>query len=322
MRSTLGAFTTEQVSELLIKEPLQRIHFRFPAYLSSTKPQRCPLKLHFPRFDCTQKRPLILVRRPDDSPLSDFSIWRAQLYKSFSAVKRIGLHRQFVSDFQHALLEPGSVPIERTIRKEKRNRQENRKSSPLKFGAHDEYINVSFEYTYAKPLSKSVEQHPPIVVSARKDCPFHVLAVPLFSWPKSYIDDIRNLPLMKFFGKEGNVITSDQNVTRKVAVEEVLQLDIHYASFGSQLFQIKFLGTRHVPDSSNLYTVQPPPQAVRKCEACKIHGAELEVSESLVLPLSPTYLCKACYTELHPEPHDASYHGFVELLTQPDMTKT
>eukprot|EP01055_Gregarina_sp_Pseudo9_P001494 Gregarina_sp_Pseudo_9__1493@NODE_2002_length_1209_cov_72_060684_g1848_i0_p1_GENE_NODE_2002_length_1209_cov_72_060684_g1848_i0NODE_2002_length_1209_cov_72_060684_g1848_i0_p1_ORF_typecomplete_len328_score12_25zfSNAP50_C/PF12251_8/7_1e03zfSNAP50_C/PF12251_8/4_5e08DUF4428/PF14471_6/1_1e02DUF4428/PF14471_6/2_4_NODE_2002_length_1209_cov_72_060684_g1848_i01161099 len=317
-RSALQAFATDKLIRLLTNEPLQRIHAYSATtnFQSPTRFNRQPLRLRLPRFSCARQRPRVLVHSPDASPLSDYSLWRAQLYRSFNAFRRLGLHPEFLHDLRGALKAHQGLPLDRAVRRAKQKRLVSLSESAS--AALNTSVNISFEYTFCKPLSRTIEQELPFLIAARRDFLFHLLAVPLFSWPKSFESDPQKLPLLKKKKKNGEPLCKESETSSKFTVQDLIQIDARFVSFGSQLFEVKFTDTTRVLDSNHPYVINPQKGMFRKCEACKLHNAEVEASESLVLPITPGYLCKACYNELHPEAAEGSQFGLVELLTPPD----
>lgn len=318
-RSTLQAFTAEHLIPLLSRDAAQLINTEFPPVPSPARLNRIPFKLNLPKFRCGRPRPLLLVRRPEATPLSDYSLWRSQLYRSFNAHKRIGLHRDFAEDVREALKERPSVPLARALRlaRKKRLAAANPTSSTA-IHSSNSATDVCFEYTFSKPLSRQIELGPPINVTARRDCLFYQLAIPLFSWSPSQVDDPDSFPTLKVYSEEGALLSPDRESANKLSVQDVMNLNARFASFGSQLFRMKFTESKRQLDVTKPYMLTPIYSLSRKCEACKVHNAEVEVSESLVLPLTPCYLCKTCYNELHPESNEGAQYGFVELLTLPE----
>lgn len=104
--------------------------------------------------------------------------------------------------------------------------------------------------------------------------------------------------------------TSDDDPT----LIDLKNFSVTYISFKNFIFQVAF-GQDRVPPNENAeyYVIQDCKP--KKCETCLIHSAGVEVTESLILPLSPTYLCKPCYKELFPNDESNVDCGFAQLMT-------
>eukprot|EP01053_Blabericola_migrator_P013245 Blabericola_migrator_1__13244@NODE_91_length_14555_cov_140_209277_g81_i0_p4_GENE_NODE_91_length_14555_cov_140_209277_g81_i0NODE_91_length_14555_cov_140_209277_g81_i0_p4_ORF_typecomplete_len336_score39_12zfSNAP50_C/PF12251_8/1_9e09CEBP_ZZ/PF16366_5/0_85_NODE_91_length_14555_cov_140_209277_g81_i077158722 len=311
--NTVKCYHAHQVLTHVLRQPLKRIHLA-----RLTKNRRHPLRLNLPKFAIHIPRPLLLTRRPEGYPLSDFALWRASnIYQSFNANRRLGLYREFMFDLDVALKSPTPVSLDKLMKKVKRERLEQAKEldAPSVPKPEDEY-ELAFSYTYTKVLSRQLEQNPPIHVLARRDALFHRLMVPLFDWAEERFNDSLEVPLIQIFDPDGKPLVEEDKVFN-ITVGEVAESTCRFASFGNIVFTLTSTLTRRSAEKP--YRLRPPTVVSRKCEGCKVHVAELEVTNSIMLPITPSYLCKACYNELHPTNSQLTAHyGHVELLINSD----
>lgn len=288
--------------------------------------------------------PSIFRHELKDNPLSQHSLARAAFTRSYNPLTRVHLRESFYEDMLRegeglgagfGQMRPGNakaltLALVQADRRRVAVERAKLTGLPLVYELTLRYVPLD---------ARGPETTQPLMVCALPECELSRLAVALFSLPAEMLKTPSLLPRPRLFDSEGNEILANERSsnerssnerlgkeTRKaVTVKYFADNHCSYVAFGAYLFRtvkcvlvpsrMAMKSDQGTPSSSlPQFYVKPEGQYI-KCDCCDIRLADCQVTDCLLLPLSPSFLCSECYRELLPrQTPDTPAHGYLPIV--------